>query len=219
MTWRGLHARCSVVHGRGTTRKPLNTGRADYFGAIPNLAARVCATAQYGQTLLEPTRGLSGVTWHVEDGGTTTGGIHVGPSAGAPEMRLGRARHVSTQGGDATRVVGAGAPGQTSRRARGGVRDAARARRDAARARRGRPRDVHRGETPGGLPIVSKVVGIVVSNADARHRRGRRSSGSACSAPKDGRATSDVPKLDTRRRGDRFEHGSVGTGADVRVRR
>ena len=88
VTWRGLHARCSVVHGRGTTRKPLNTGRADYFGAIPNLAARVCATAQYGQTLLEPTRGLSGVTWHVEDGGTTTGGIHVGPSAGAPEMRL-----------------------------------------------------------------------------------------------------------------------------------
>ena len=88
VTWRGLHARCSVVHGRGTTRKPLNTGRADYFGAIPNLAARVCATAQYGQTLLEPTRGLSGVTWNVEDGGTTTGGIHVGPSAGAPEMQL-----------------------------------------------------------------------------------------------------------------------------------
>ena len=88
VAWRGLHARCGVVHGRGTTRKPLNTGRADYFGAIPNLAARVCATAQYGQTLVEPTQGLVGATWHVEDGGATTGGVHVGPSVGAPEMRL-----------------------------------------------------------------------------------------------------------------------------------
>jgi hypothetical protein len=88
VTWRGLHARCGVVHGKGTTRKPLNTGRADYFGAIPNLAARVCATAQYGQTLVEPTQGLVGATWHVEDGGAITGGVHVGPSAGAPEMRL-----------------------------------------------------------------------------------------------------------------------------------
>ena len=61
--WRGLHARCGVAFGLGSTRKPLNTGRADYFGAIPNLAARVCAVAQYGQTLIEPTEELRRVRW------------------------------------------------------------------------------------------------------------------------------------------------------------
>ena len=65
--WRGLHARCGVIYGLGPTRKPLNTGRADYFGAIPNLAARVCATAQYGQTLIEPTMLLSGAMWDAEE--------------------------------------------------------------------------------------------------------------------------------------------------------
>ena len=39
----------------------LPARRADYFGAIPNMAARVCATAQYGQTLIEPTLKLAGV--------------------------------------------------------------------------------------------------------------------------------------------------------------
>lgn len=61
--WKGLHARCGVAYGNGCTRKPLNTGRADYFGAIPNLAARICAVAQYGQTLIEPTEALQNVTW------------------------------------------------------------------------------------------------------------------------------------------------------------
>ena len=65
--WRGLHARCGVIYGLGPTRKPLNTGRADYFGAIPNLAARVCATAQYGQTLIEPTMKLKGATWDKQE--------------------------------------------------------------------------------------------------------------------------------------------------------
>ena len=63
MVWRGLHARCGVAYGVGSTRKPLNTGRADYFGAIPNLAARVCAVARYGQTLIEPTEELARVRW------------------------------------------------------------------------------------------------------------------------------------------------------------
>ena len=63
VVWRGLHARCGVAFGVGSTRKPLNTGRADYFGAIPNLAARVCAVARYGQTLIEPTSELKRVRW------------------------------------------------------------------------------------------------------------------------------------------------------------
>ena len=65
--WRGLHARIGIVHGAGSTRKPLNTGRADYFGALPNLAARVCAAARYGQTLVEPTEALEGLEWGAVD--------------------------------------------------------------------------------------------------------------------------------------------------------
>ena len=63
LVWRGLHARVGVAFGLGCTRKPLNTGRADYFGAVPNLAARICAVAQYGQTLIEPTEELSRARW------------------------------------------------------------------------------------------------------------------------------------------------------------
>ena len=46
--WRGLHARVGVAFGLGCTRKPLNTGRADYFGAVPNLAARMEQTCPRG---------------------------------------------------------------------------------------------------------------------------------------------------------------------------
>ena len=67
LIWRGLHARCGIAFGLGSTRKPLNTGRADYFGAIPNLAARICAISQYGQTLIEATQGLKGAMWDEDE--------------------------------------------------------------------------------------------------------------------------------------------------------
>ena len=85
--WRGLHARCGVIYGLGPTRKPLNTGRADYFGAIPNLAARVCATAQYGQTLIEPTMKLKGATWDKQEvHGTLAEGTVGGGSGGGGDI-------------------------------------------------------------------------------------------------------------------------------------
>ena len=92
MIWRGLHARCGVIYGLGPTRKPLNTGRADYFGAIPNLAARVCATAQYGQTLIEPTMNLKGATWDKQEAHGSlaegTGGGSGGDTPNGPGISL-----------------------------------------------------------------------------------------------------------------------------------
>jgi hypothetical protein len=61
--FRGLRARVGIAYGTPTMRKPLNSGRADYFGPLPNLAARVMASAAYGQTLVEPTLQLRGVAW------------------------------------------------------------------------------------------------------------------------------------------------------------
>lgn len=53
LLWRGLRVKVGMVYGTPTLRKPLNTGRADYFGAVPNLAARVCSLARPGQSLLD----------------------------------------------------------------------------------------------------------------------------------------------------------------------
>lgn len=53
LLWRGLRVKVGMVFGTPTLRKPLNTGRADYFGAVPNLAARVCSLARPGQSLLD----------------------------------------------------------------------------------------------------------------------------------------------------------------------
>jgi class 3 adenylate cyclase len=63
VVFRGLRARVGIAYGTPTMRKPLNSGRADYFGPLPNLAARVMASAAYGQTLVEPTLQLRGVAW------------------------------------------------------------------------------------------------------------------------------------------------------------
>lgn len=53
LLWQGLRVKVGMVFGTPTLRKPLNTGRADYFGAVPNLAARVCSLARPGQSLLD----------------------------------------------------------------------------------------------------------------------------------------------------------------------
>ena len=46
-----------------------STGRADYFGALPNLAARVCAQAAPGQVLLDCHPGvLRAMPWSVSAG-------------------------------------------------------------------------------------------------------------------------------------------------------
>jgi class 3 adenylate cyclase len=64
LLYRGLRARVGIAYGKPTTKKPLNSGRADYFGPLPNLAARVMGTACYGQTLIEPTLELAAVNWN-----------------------------------------------------------------------------------------------------------------------------------------------------------
>mmetsp|Transcript_37667 Transcript_37667/g.52321 ORF Transcript_37667/g.52321 Transcript_37667/m.52321 type:complete len:1487 (+) Transcript_37667:259-4719(+) len=54
LVWRGLNARIGVAWGRATTREPLqSTGHADYYGLLPNTAARIMATAYPGQVLLD----------------------------------------------------------------------------------------------------------------------------------------------------------------------
>jgi class 3 adenylate cyclase len=62
LLFRGLRARIGIAFAKPTSRKPLHSGRADYFGPLPNLAARVMGSAQYGQTLLEVSAKLD-VQW------------------------------------------------------------------------------------------------------------------------------------------------------------
>jgi class 3 adenylate cyclase len=52
--WRGLRVSMGFAFGKPTFRKPLqSTGRADYFGPLPNLSARVLGQAQPGQVLFD----------------------------------------------------------------------------------------------------------------------------------------------------------------------
>ena len=53
VVWRGLKVRIGIACGVPTSKAPLNTGRADYFGTIPNLAARLMSLAQAGQVLVD----------------------------------------------------------------------------------------------------------------------------------------------------------------------
>lgn len=56
LLWRGLRVRAGIAAGALTSKAPLNTGRADYFGAMPNLAARLMALAAPGQSLVDGAR-------------------------------------------------------------------------------------------------------------------------------------------------------------------
>lgn len=47
--FRGLRVRMGMSWGKASSKKPLNTGRADYFGVLPNGAARVMGLASPGQ--------------------------------------------------------------------------------------------------------------------------------------------------------------------------
>lgn len=51
--WRGLRVGIGIAWGGATYRKPLNTGRADYFGNLPNLAARLSSMAAPGQIIVD----------------------------------------------------------------------------------------------------------------------------------------------------------------------
>ncbi len=49
LIWAGLRVRVGMAYGYVSSKKPLNTGRADYFGVLANMAARVSALAAPGQ--------------------------------------------------------------------------------------------------------------------------------------------------------------------------
>ncbi|PNH10309.1 Adenylate cyclase [Tetrabaena socialis] len=54
--WRGLRVRMGMAYGYINVKKPMNTGRADYFGELANTAARVAALAAPGQVLVESSQ-------------------------------------------------------------------------------------------------------------------------------------------------------------------
>lgn len=54
--WRGLKAKIGIASGLPLSKAPLNTGRADYYGIIPNLAARLVSIAHPGQILFDAAR-------------------------------------------------------------------------------------------------------------------------------------------------------------------
>ncbi|KAG2432508.1 hypothetical protein HXX76_008853 [Chlamydomonas incerta] len=54
--WRGLRVRVGMAFGYINVKKPMNTGRADYFGELANTAARVAALAAPGQILIESSQ-------------------------------------------------------------------------------------------------------------------------------------------------------------------
>jgi hypothetical protein len=61
LIWRGLRVRIGMSYGFVNNKKPLNTGRADYFGVLPNGAARVSALAAPGQVGILNVLGLQGL--------------------------------------------------------------------------------------------------------------------------------------------------------------
>ena len=74
IVWRGLRVRVGIACGVPTSKAPLNTGRADYFGTIPNLAARLMSLAQSGQVLVDGAKvqSLRPMHWR-DDGGILAG--------------------------------------------------------------------------------------------------------------------------------------------------
>lgn len=49
LVWAGLRVSIGLSRGMAASRKPLKTGRADYFGQLPNTAARLMAACAPGQ--------------------------------------------------------------------------------------------------------------------------------------------------------------------------
>ena len=82
LLWRGLRVKAGISYGVPSSKAPLNTGRADYFGSVPNLAARLMAVAAPGQVLVDGRLGsLAGLQWR-GDGGA----LLLSPAAGALEF-------------------------------------------------------------------------------------------------------------------------------------
>jgi len=53
LVWAGLRVSIGLSRGMAASRKPLKTGRADYFGQLPNTAARLMAACAPGQVLVD----------------------------------------------------------------------------------------------------------------------------------------------------------------------
>lgn len=51
---RGLEIKVGMAYGKVALREPTRVGRADYFGGVPSLAARVHGVASPGQILVQP---------------------------------------------------------------------------------------------------------------------------------------------------------------------
>lgn len=70
LLWRGLRVRIGIACGVPTSKAPLNTGRADYFGTIPNLAARLMSIAQPGQVIFDAAKlpTLKSLQWRDDTG-------------------------------------------------------------------------------------------------------------------------------------------------------
>ncbi|PSC75196.1 Helicase sen1 [Micractinium conductrix] len=69
LLWRGLRLKLGISYGLPSSKAPLNTGRADYFGSVPNLAARLMAVARPGQLLVDGRLGsMRDLQWR-DDGG------------------------------------------------------------------------------------------------------------------------------------------------------
>eukprot|EP00873_Tetraselmis_striata_P028955 jgi/Tetstr1/449219/TSEL_036425.t1 len=72
LIFRGLRVQMGCAYGRVASRKPLNTGRADYFGNLPNTAARVMSLANPGQFLIEGSIELPTPLFREQNGSATT---------------------------------------------------------------------------------------------------------------------------------------------------
>jgi len=54
--YRGLRVKIGMAHGRASLKKPIqSTGRADYYGILPNTAARLMSVSPPGQVLTDGT--------------------------------------------------------------------------------------------------------------------------------------------------------------------
>lgn len=68
---RGLRVKVGMAYGNGVDKRPLKTGRADYYGMLPNIAARVSSLARPGQVLIHTSSNFNihEVHWMSQDAG------------------------------------------------------------------------------------------------------------------------------------------------------
>lgn len=116
--WKGLTVRIGIASGLPQSKAPLNTGRADYFGTIPNLAARLVTLCQPGQILFDASRldSMYDLQWNGESAYLPGLSDYRGKSPGGENVEITPVGQLKIKGLDELRSVFQAVPISLQRR-------------------------------------------------------------------------------------------------------